>query len=87
MAASTRSLQQFFCNVYSPVNRLYDPKKDIDSSEFKTFAPDEFPEKNPKQNLAAFTNPNNDLHLVQRPVPKPGPGQVVVHVRATGICG
>ncbi|KZO93651.1 GroES-like protein [Calocera viscosa TUFC12733] len=71
----------------APVNELYDPQRVLHSAEFKVFARDQFPQKDIKQNLAAFTNPRHDLHLVQKPVPTPGPGQVVVHVRATGICG
>jgi len=71
----------------APVNDLYDPKSVLKSAQFKVFGRNEFPQKDIKQNLAAFTNPKHDLHLVQKPVPTPGPGQVVVHVRATGICG
>jgi L-iditol 2-dehydrogenase len=41
----------------------------------------------PGVNPAAFYNANKEIHLVQKPRPKPGPGQVLVHVRATGICG
>ncbi|KAJ7832930.1 chaperonin 10-like protein [Mycena leptocephala] len=35
----------------------------------------------------AFYNPAHEIHLVEKPKPTPGPGQVLLHVRATGICG
>lgn len=38
-------------------------------------------------NIAVQTNPQHDLHLVNCDVPKPGPNDCLVHVRATGICG
>ncbi|KAJ7504351.1 L-arabinitol 4-dehydrogenase [Mycena galericulata] len=38
-------------------------------------------------NIAAFYNPAHEIHLVEKPRPTPGPGQVLLHVRATGICG
>ncbi|KAJ7281486.1 L-arabinitol 4-dehydrogenase [Mycena rebaudengoi] len=37
--------------------------------------------------IAAFYNPAHEIHLVEKPRPTPGPGQVLLHVRATGICG
>ncbi len=39
------------------------------------------------ENLAVCTNPSHELYLKTEPIPKPGPGQCLVHVRATGICG
>ena len=39
------------------------------------------------ENLSVYTNPTHELHLQTGPVPQPGPGQCLVHVRATGICG
>lgn len=39
------------------------------------------------QNLAIATNPAHDLLTQELPIPKPGPHDCLVHVRATGICG
>jgi L-iditol 2-dehydrogenase len=64
---------------------IYDPRKTIDHPDFRVLSPGETPSKD--ANIAAFYNPAHEIHLVQKPVPKPGPGQVLVHVRATGICG
>jgi L-iditol 2-dehydrogenase len=38
-------------------------------------------------NIAVQTNPDHALRLVECDVPKPGPNDCLVHVRATGICG
>ncbi|KAF2163840.1 hypothetical protein M409DRAFT_37131 [Zasmidium cellare ATCC 36951] len=43
-------------------------------------------ERKPR-NIAVHTNPEHSLHLVESDVPKPGPDDCLVHVRATGICG
>ncbi|KAK9475105.1 chaperonin 10-like protein [Dipodascopsis tothii] len=44
-----------------------------------------------KPNLGLFTNPKHDLYVAEcAPAPAelvPGPGEVIVHVQATGICG
>ena len=48
---------------------------------------DSSPNDNPMQNLAVYTNPNHDLKVVVTEVPEPKAGEVVVHVKATGICG
>jgi L-iditol 2-dehydrogenase len=64
---------------------VYNPRKILDHPEFRVLNPGE---KTPSTaNIAAFYNPAHEIHLVEKPVPKPGPGQVLVHVRATGICG
>lgn len=39
------------------------------------------------ENIGVFTNPAHELYLKTDSIPKPGPGQCLVHVRATGICG
>lgn len=39
------------------------------------------------ENIGVFTNPEHELYLKSGPIPKPGPGVCLVHVRATGICG
>lgn len=64
---------------------LYDPAIVLKSASFKIL--DAPPQRDEKKNIAVFTNPAHDLHIVEKPVPKAGPGQCVVHVRATGICG
>lgn len=67
------------------IGRLYDPRKVLDHPEFRVLKAGEEPESG--SNIAAFYNPQHEIHLVVKPRPKPGPGQVLVHVRATGICG
>lgn len=39
------------------------------------------------ENIGIFTNPEHELYIKKGPVPEAGPGQCLVHVRATGICG
>ncbi|MEV5714590.1 hypothetical protein AB0L41_11875 [Amycolatopsis mediterranei] len=38
-------------------------------------------------NLSAVLRTPGDLRIEQRAVPAPAPGEVLVHVRAEGICG
>ncbi|KAJ3506537.1 hypothetical protein NLJ89_g6814 [Agrocybe chaxingu] len=64
---------------------IYSPRNVLGHPEFRVLNLDEKPA--PGTNIAAFYNPANEIHLVQKPRPKPGPGQVLLHVRATGICG
>ena len=64
---------------------IYSPHKVLKHPDFKVLPDGEKPPKT--ANIAAFYNPANEIHLVQKPCPTPGPGQVLVHVRATGICG
>ena len=64
---------------------LYDPQKVLSAPEFKVLKEGEKPEAG--ANVAVFYNAKKEVHLVQKPRLKPGPGQVLVHVRATGICG
>ena len=63
----------------------YNPRKILDHPEFRVLDPGEKPSSD--ANIAAFYNPAHEIHLVQKPRPTPGPGQVLLHVRATGICG
>ncbi|KAG6860878.1 hypothetical protein C0995_006433 [Termitomyces sp. Mi166 len=64
---------------------IYDPRKVLQHPQFRVLAEGEKPSKD--ANIAAFYNPAHEIHLVEKPRPVPGPGQVLVHVRATGICG
>lgn len=38
-------------------------------------------------NITIRTNPKHELYLHETPMPTPGPGQCLVHIRSTGICG
>ena len=64
---------------------IYDPKKVLDDPEFRILG--EGDQTASDANIAAFYNGKKEIHLVHKPRPKPGPGQVLVHVKATGICG
>lgn len=64
---------------------IYSPRKVLEHPEFRILANGEKPPKT--VNIAAFYNPAHEIHLVEKPILKPGPGQVLLHVRATGICG
>ena len=60
------------------------------SSEFKFphLLCDEMSEAVEKvDNLSAVLYGPNDLRLEQRPIPKAGPGQVLVRIHVVGICG
>lgn len=39
------------------------------------------------KNTAVATNPAHELKIVESDIPKPGPDDCLIHVRATGICG
>ena len=64
---------------------IYSPDKVLKHPDFRILAEGEKPSKT--ANIAAFYNSANEIHLVEKPRPTPGPGQVLLHVRATGICG
>jgi L-iditol 2-dehydrogenase len=38
-------------------------------------------------NIACAYNPAHEIHMINKPMPKAGPGEVLIHVRSTGICG
>ena len=64
---------------------IYDPRKILDHPQFRVLKPGQ--KLSSDANIAAFYNPQHEIHLVEKPRLKPRPGQVLVHVRATGICG
>jgi L-iditol 2-dehydrogenase len=72
-------------DVAQPNSEVYHPRKVLDAPEFRVLGEGETPGAD--ANIAAFYNPAHEIHLVQKPKPTPGPGQVLLHVRATGICG
>ena len=39
------------------------------------------------ENIGVFTNPEHELYVKSSTIPTAGPGQCLIHVRATGICG
>ncbi len=41
----------------------------------------------PKANRMAYLDADHKFTLKEEPIPKPGPGQVLVQVKANGICG
>ncbi|CED84470.1 l-arabinitol 4-dehydrogenase [Phaffia rhodozyma] len=72
----------------APTNfKLYDPTKILQHPEFKIYEDVADVPQDGKTNLACCYNQHKQIRMVRKPHPTPGPGQVVVHVRATGICG
>lgn len=65
----------------------YHPDDVLKSSEFKILEKGVEPTRDPSRNLAAAYAPGAQLHLIEKPVPQAREGEVVLHVRATGICG
>lgn len=61
---------------------LYDPTKTLQDPSFRILKDDEKPDST--QNVACFYNEKHEVHIVQKPKPKPAPGQVLLHVKATG---
>jgi L-iditol 2-dehydrogenase len=56
-------------------------------SPYSSPSPDSLTPEGLQKNLAVLTNPHHDLKVVQTDMPEPREGEVVVHVKATGICG
>lgn len=63
----------------------YDPAKVLKHPDFHVLKDGETPGKD--ANIACAYNPNRDIHLIQKPIPKPAAKEVILRVRATGICG
>ena len=82
---SSQTLIEMSAPAVSTNPDVYNPRKVLGHPKFRILGPDEKPSKD--ANIAAFYNPQHEIHLVEKPLIKPGPGQVLVHVRATGICG
>lgn len=61
---------------------LYDPVKTLKDPAFRILEDGETPKQD--ANIACFYNEKHQVHLVQKPKPKPAPGQVLLHIRATG---
>lgn len=66
----------------------YDPEKVLRAPEFRVIKDETDPAlKDKSANIACAYNPAHEIHLVQKPGVKPRKGEVIVHVRSTGICG
>lgn len=65
----------------------YDPTKVLKHPEFQTLAEDAPELSDPNLNIACAYNPAHEVHMIKKPRFDPGPGEVTIHVRATGICG
>lgn len=63
----------------------YHPDIVLSSSEFKLV--EGTPARDTSKNLACAYGPNQLLSLIEKPVPTARAGEVVVHIRACGICG
>ncbi|KAF9530426.1 chaperonin 10-like protein [Crepidotus variabilis] len=72
-------------STFKTNHEIYNPRKVLDHPDFRNLKDGEKP--SPDANIAAFYNQHKEIHLVQKPKPQPGPGQVLVHIKATGICG
>jgi L-iditol 2-dehydrogenase len=73
--------------LLSQYELAYDPSLTLQHPEFKKLADDAPELQDPKANLACCYNPAHEVNMVNKPVPKARPGEVIVHVKATGICG
>ncbi|GAA5883047.1 hypothetical protein JCM8547_006893 [Rhodosporidiobolus lusitaniae] len=65
----------------------FDPNLVLQSPDFKILEKGVVPQRDTSKNLAAAYAPGANLHLIEKPVPKAREGEVVLHVRASGICG
>lgn len=65
----------------------YDPRKVLKHPEFRLLNSNDPALNDKKANLACAYNPAHEVNMIQKPVPKLRDGEVLVHVRATGICG
>ncbi|ORY61911.1 L-arabinitol 4-dehydrogenase [Leucosporidium creatinivorum] len=65
----------------------YDPVAVLQHPDFKILEKGVVPSYDPTKNLATAYAPGANLYLIEKPYPKAREGEVVVHVRATGICG
>jgi L-iditol 2-dehydrogenase len=65
----------------------YDPTKVLAHPHFRVLAPGDPAIKDKSTNLACAYNPAHEVHMIAKPTPTVGPGEAIVHVKATGICG
>lgn len=65
----------------------YDPQRVLASKEFKLLKADDPILQDKEANISCAYNPAHEVNMIRKPRPMPREGEVVVHVRATGICG
>lgn len=65
----------------------YDPARVLKHPAFRVLAEDDPLLKDKNANIACAYNPAHEVHMIAKPDVVPRDGEVVVHVKATGICG
>ncbi|KAI9610782.1 hypothetical protein KEM48_004758 [Puccinia striiformis f. sp. tritici PST-130] len=76
--------------VFYSINKaLYDPMEVLNSAEFEILDDHAKVQEYSaaKKNIACCYNDKQQILMVNKPMPKVHPGQVLLHIRATGICG
>ncbi|WRT67569.1 uncharacterized protein IL334_004541 [Kwoniella shivajii] len=71
----------------SRYEEYYNPQLVLDHPEFRILDSDAPELKDKNANVACAYNEKHEVHLIHKPKPKAGPGEAIVHVRSTGICG
>jgi hypothetical protein len=69
-----------------PADR-YHPDKVLKHPEYKVLSKDDPTLNDPKVNIACSYNAEREMHMLRKPMPEIEPDEVLLHVRATGICG
>lgn len=62
---------------------LYHPSRILDGLSLLPNVPD----KNVTENIGCFYNERQEIHMTAVRIPKASQGQVIVRIRACGICG
>lgn len=68
----------------------FDPLKVLQHPDFKVLDDNEveaLKQGDESINLACAYNEKHEVHMIRKPHAEPGPGEVKLRVRATGICG
>jgi L-iditol 2-dehydrogenase len=68
----------------------FDPLQVLNHPDFKVLDEEDIKglkEGDDQYNLACAYNEKHEVHLIRKPESQPGPGEVKIRVRATGICG
>jgi hypothetical protein len=65
----------------------YDPAKVLTHKSFRVLSAGSPELQDKTANIACAYTPDHQVQLLQKPLFPPRAGEVVVHVRATGICG